>query len=183
MQSAEPEDLPSTQAKRHIDELAGGKMRDRENLLVCRLAPDGLRGERLGRAHHRHHQLIARGFPSARGRDRGPVAHDRDSVGDGENLIHSMRNKDGRTALRLERPDVIEDDFHLVPIERRRGFVENDDPRWTREHLQNLDDLPLVGGKFAHHGFGLDAAAQRLAESRKESRRRFTHRGAVHKSI
>ena len=48
-------------------------------------------------------------------------------------------------------PDVSEHDLDLIAIERRGGLVENDDARRPREHLQDLDDLALVGGKLGHH--------------------------------
>ena len=90
-----------------------------------------------------------------------------------------MRNEDDRAAVGAKLGKMLKQNFDLVAVERRGGFVEDDDADAFRQHLENFDDLPLIGRQVRHRCLRIDGGTERLAEAGDHGGGRGVERCAI----
>ena len=81
--------------------------------------------------------------------DRAALAHHRDAVGNGEDLLQPVRDEDQAAAPAGEVPHHAEQPLALHRRKRRSRLVENDDATVDSQRLQDLHDLELAGAERA----------------------------------
>src|SRR3984957_18600843 len=77
------------------------------------------------------------------GRDDLAVSHDGETISDGSDLFHTMRNIDDRLARISPSPDHLEQAVALLRRQARRRLVECDDAASSRQRAANLDELTI----------------------------------------
>jgi hypothetical protein len=80
-------------------------------------------------------------------RHDSPIAHDRDPLAEGEDLIEPMRDEEQGGALGTEGAHHIEEAVDLGRRERGCRLVHDDDPRVERQRLDDLNDLLVCDGE------------------------------------
>ena len=141
-----------------------GQVRDFEH----RLADDRrLFGEEIGdlAAHHPAHDLVNRGGVDAVGRDVLAVAHDRDGVAEGEDLVEAVRDEDDRASLVAKASSDSEEAVDLDPAECCGRLVHDEHPGVERDRFGNLDDLLVGDRQSLGPAVGVDAHAQSSEET------------------
>ena len=104
-----------------------------------------------------------------------PRAHDRDPVGDREDLAELVADEDDAAAGRGHRPQRAEQLVGLLRGEDGRRLVHDQDPRAAVEHLEDLDPLLLADRQLPDLGARVDAQPDlggEVADLAPRSRRR-----------
>ena len=115
-------------------------------------------------AHHEGHDVLR-----ARGGDRAlayapPVAQHHEPVRDLLHLLEEVRDVDDREALVAEPVHEPEEGFDILPADRARGFVEDQDPAAHGERAAHLDDLPLRDRELADGAVGREVGVAQRPE-------------------
>src|SRR5699024_12117441 len=91
--------------------------------------------------------------------DRAAVPHDRDGVGDAEQLVQGVGDVDDADTAGGQSPDHTEEDFDLGIGQDGAGFVQDEDAGVLQQGLGDGDLLLLGDGEMAQ-GSGRGAAVQ-----------------------
>ncbi len=118
----------------------------------------GLKGE-FTPDHQRDELVMRHRCRLADARDAA-ILHDRDAVGDLENLGHAVRDVDDRDALGRKAPDDPEEVAAFVDGQGRGRLVEDEQLEIMREALGDLDHLLLAWGQQGHRCARVDVDLQ-----------------------
>ena len=120
-------------------------------ILGCGLAVQMVVLRGGGLAHHHFVQLGLVGVPGVQAAHAGAVLIDIDAVGDLQNLVEVVGDKDDRMALGRDLAHLLVEVFHLSLVEHGSGLVQQDQTVFAAGLLgdvHNLGDLHhLAGGK------------------------------------
>ena len=169
----DPDDLARAHVERHVPQrrqsavVLGRHALDREHDLARleRRLVDHLED---APADHQPRQVGLRGPGRGHARRRHPAAaHDRDPVGDREDLAELVADEDDAPALGGHRPEGREQLVGLLRGEHRGRLVHDQDPGAAVEHLQDLDPLLLADRELPDPGAGVDLQAEPLRQLRR----------------
>ena len=110
-------------------------------------------------ADHRLGELRRRGLGGHEGGDHLAPAHHRDPVGDRHDLAQLVGDQDDRLALRLQRPQQLEQGIGLGRGQHRGRLVEDEDVGAAIEGLQDLDALLQADRQVADGRVDVDIEA------------------------
>ena len=91
-------------------------------------------------------------------------ADDRDPVGDLEDLVQLVADEDDAVALGGEAAQDREDLLRLLGRQHGRGLVEDEDPGFAIERLEDLDTLLPADRQRPDLGVGVDVEPEPLAK-------------------
>ena len=112
-------------------------------------------------ADHPLHDLVLAGLAGSEGPRGATVLEDRDPVGDGEDLVQSVRDEDDAQPFRSQTSQQFEEPLRLEPAEAGGRLVEDEDPGVLVERPCDLDQLLLRGGESFDRAVRVDADPQR----------------------
>ena len=92
------------------------------------------------------------------------VAHDRDRVAEGEDLLEAVRDEQHRGAAVAQRPHDAEEPLDLGPGQRRGRLVHDEHARVEAERLGDLDDLLVGDRQAAHRALGVEPDAEAVEQ-------------------
>ncbi len=139
------------------------------------------RGRRLGvevahlAADHPGHDLRLGGLGDAVGGDVGAVAHHRDGVAEGEDLVEAMGDEDQGATLVAQAAGNREEAGYFVATESGGRLVHDEQPGVEGDGLGDLDDLLVGDGQTERRAARVDVYAQPL----EEGARLAVHAGPV----
>ena len=98
------------------------------------------------------------------------VAQHHDAVGAALDLVQPVRDEDDADAVGLEVGDDLEQPLGLRQRQARGRLVHDDQPRFERQRLGDLDQLPLGERQVGDRRVGREVDAEPL-EQRRDHRR------------
>ncbi len=156
VQTGDPQDLSLPELERGVPEagIFAGEMFHLQDGLT-RLV--GLGRETVGEltAYHQLDDLIHGKLLGGPCGHPGPITHDRNIVGDTEDLLHLMADVDDAAALVPQHIDDAEEMLHLGLRQGGGRLVEHNDLGVVAHRLGDLHHLPLGDGQRTHDGAGV----------------------------
>ena len=115
-------------------------------------------------ADHLGHDLRLGGLGDAVGGDVGAVAHHRDGVAEGEDLVEAVGDEDQGATLVAQAAGDGEEPGHLVATERGGRLVHDEQSSVERDGLGDLDDLLVGDRQTERRAARVDVHAEPLEE-------------------
>ena len=157
-QAHEPEGLSGGDGERDRAHVFGDEARDRKGAAFGRR-----RRPHEGVAHRAPddhlHQFAGVGFPRRNRRQPAPVAKNRHSIGDAQDLVQPMGDVDDADIAGAQPPQRLEQAFDVGLGKRRGRLIENENVRFDRQRPADGNERPLGRRKRRDRRLRIEVAA------------------------